>query len=179
MSHGYLICPAISDQNGAEGSCNASKNFNQRVGFLPWAELGIPKLDSWAHLYRYSVTLAYAINDNTKKNSVTPPTTSDITIKTRNNTGKLFNLSNAIPAVLMSFGKNVAVGTSNDGILVANTSVSNIDEVANATDATGKTFINRDIGESSSTPGGEFDDLVIWLSPNVYLNRMVAVGQLP
>lgn len=28
-------------------------------------------------------------------------------------------------------------------------------------------------------PNGEFDDLVIWLSPNILFNRMIAAGQLP
>lgn len=179
MSHGYLPCPAISDQNGAEdrdasGYCTG----NKRVGYLPWAELGLSKLDSWGHLYRYSVTLTYA-NKNLKI-SVIPTASQDITITTRNSAGTVINLSNgnSIPAVVMSFGKNAGGATNNDGTLIADTSATNTDEGSNATTA-GKTFISRDISQNSATPGGEFDDIVTWLSPNVYLNRMVAVGQLP
>ncbi len=177
MSHSYLPCPAISFQNGAEDR-NASGNCNKRVGFLPWAELGLPQIDSWGHLYKYSVTLAYA-NKNLKI-SVTPLTVSDITIQTRSAVGAIINLSNlnAIPAVIMSFGKNAGGATNNDGSVVVNTSTTNIDERNNAI-TVGTNFMSRDISENSSIPGGEFDDLVIWLSPNVYLNRMVSVGQLP
>lgn len=179
MSRGYLPCPAISGQNGAEdrdatGLCT----LNKRVGFLPWAELGLPKLDSWGHLYRYSVTLTYA-NKNLKI-SVIPAATQDITITTRNATGTLINLSNldAIPAVIMSFGKNAGGATNNDGTVVTNTSTTNVDEGSNVS-IIGRKFISRDISENSSITGGEFDDIVMWLSPNIYLNRMVSVGQLP
>ncbi len=179
MSHGYLPCPAISDQNGAEdrdatGNCTG----NKRVGYLPWAELGIAKLDSWGHLYRYSVTLTYA-NKNLKI-SIIPAATQDITITTRNTAGTMINLSNgnAIPAVVMSFGKIAGGATNNDGTIVADVSATNVDEDSN--NATiGRTYISRDISENSGVSGGEFDDIVTWLSPNIYLNRMVSVGQLP
>lgn len=179
MSHGYLPCPANSDQNGAEdrdatGYCTG----NKRVGYLPWAELGLPKLDSWGHLYRYSVALTYA-NKNLKI-SVIPVATQDITITTRNAAGTMINLSNdnAVPAVIMSFGKIAGGATNNDGTTVADVSVTNVDEDSNKL-TIGKTYISRDISENSGVSGGEFDDIVIWLSPNVYLNRMVSVGQLP
>src|SRR5689334_11149177 len=57
-SHGYLPCPAVSASNGSEDRSANTCTGNKRVGFLPWAELGVPKLDSWGHLYRYSVKLA-------------------------------------------------------------------------------------------------------------------------
>ncbi len=178
MSHSYLPCPAISYQDGAEDRDATTGLCNKRVGFLPWAELGIPKLDSWGHLYRYSVTLTYA-NKNLKI-SVIPAISGDITIKTRNTAGTIINLSNSniVPAVIMSFGKNAGGATNNDGSVVAAVSATNVDEGGNAI-TIGKSFISRDISENSGIVGGEFDDLVIWLSPNVYLNRMVAVGQLP
>ena len=28
-------------------------------------------------------------------------------------------------------------------------------------------------------PNGEFDDIVVWLSPNILFNRMIAAGRLP
>jgi hypothetical protein len=39
-------------------------------------------------------------------------------------------------------------------------------------------FVSRVRSDPGST-GGEFDDLVTWLSENVLYNRMVAAGQLP
>jgi len=124
------------------------------------------------------VALTYA-NKNLKI-SVIPVATQDITITTRNAAGTIINLSNdnAVPAVIMSFGKIAGGATNNDGTTVADVSVTNVDEDSNKL-TIGKTYISRDISENSGVSGGEFDDIVIWLSPNVYLNRMVSVGQLP
>lgn len=179
LSHGYLPCPAISAVNGAEdraagGGCTGGK----RVGFLPWAELGIKRTDSWDHLYRYTVTPAYS-------NSITPVTLSpstarDITIQTRNSVGALVNLSNAsdIPVAVISHGKNGYGATSADGILIADTSVNNDDEKMNNSGA-GTTLISRDFGSDNTTSFGEYDDLIVWISPNTYLSKMVTVGNLP
>ena len=175
-SHGYLPCPAVSASNGSEDRSANTCTGNKRVGFLPWAELGVPKLDSWGHLYRYSVTLAYA--DSTTKISMAA--TGDITIQTRDSTGSLVNMSkaNSIQAAVVSFGKNGALAYNDDGTQIANGSATNVDEVTNAT-GSGTTFVSRTFTDNTATTGGEFDDIVVWLSPNVYLNRMISAGQLP
>jgi prepilin-type N-terminal cleavage/methylation domain-containing protein len=173
LSHGYLPCPAISFSDGAEDR-KADGTCNTRAGFLPWAELGVPKLDSWGHLYRYSVRLTYA--DSSTKISLI--SSGDITLRTRDSTNNLVNLSNAgaIPAVVVSFGKNGVYGFSDDGVQVGNSSTTNTDEVTNGSGST--SFVSRNYTDVT-TGGGEFDDLVIWISPNVYFNRMIAAGQLP
>lgn len=178
LSHGHLPCPAISASNGAEdrtaGMCTAGK----RVGFLPWAALGVKKSDGWNHLYRYSVTLAYS--NSTPTINLSPPTARDITIQTRNAAGVLVNLSNTneIPAVVVSHGKNGYGSTSNDGVLLTDSSANNDDEKTNNT-GVGTTFVSRDFGNDTATTFGEYDDIVVWISPNVYLAKMVAVGNLP
>ena len=184
ISNGYLPCPAISALNGAEdrniatGGCNGSK----RNGFIPWATLGLPKLDTWGHMYEYSVTPAYA-NSLTK---IGLTTTTDITIKTRINGGGLTNLSNAnaVPMVIFTHGKNGILGYADDGTQIANTSTTNIDEAANAATisnatASSSTFISRDFASQTTATGGEYDDVVVWLSPSQYINRLVMAGQLP
>lgn len=172
LSHGYLPCPTNSATNGAEERTGTA--CTNRVGFLPWAELGVPKLDNWGHLYRYSVKPTYA--DSATKISLS--STGDITLRTRDSTGTLVNLSNAgaIPAVVVSFGKNGVYGFSDDGVQVGNSSTTNTDEVTNGSGST--SFVSRNYTDVT-TGGGEFDDLVIWISPNVYFNRMIAAGQLP
>jgi prepilin-type N-terminal cleavage/methylation domain-containing protein len=180
LSHGYFPCPAISASNGAEDRDLVTKQCTggNRVGFLPWAELGVTQLDGWGHLFRYSVTLAYA--DSGTKISLSPLTPADITIQTRDSSGGIQNLSNAstIPAAIVSFGKNGVFGYSSDGTQVANTSATNVDEVTNGT-GNGKTFVSRVPTSNTTVTGGEFDDVVSWVPPNVYLNRMVTAGQLP
>jgi prepilin-type N-terminal cleavage/methylation domain-containing protein len=173
LSHGYLPCPAVSASNGSEDRAGSGA-CNQRAGFLPWAELGVPKLDSWSHLYRYSVTPAYS-NSSTK---ISLTSSGDITIWSRDSAGALIKVSNdpAIPAVVVSFGKNGLHGFNDDGTQISDTSATNTDEDTNGSGTT--TFFSRDYTEVT-TGGGEFDDVVVWVSPNVYLNRMVTAGQLP
>jgi prepilin-type N-terminal cleavage/methylation domain-containing protein len=56
-----------------------------------------------------------------------------------------------------------------------------VDENANANPNSGsndKFFVSHDrAGENH--PNGEFDDIVIWLSPNILYARMIAAGRLP
>lgn len=177
-SHGHFPCPAVSPTNGAEDRTLTVCTGGKRVGILPWSELGVPQLDSWGHLYRYSVTLAYA--DSGIKINLSPLTASDITITTRDNAGNPQNLSNinTIPVAIMSVGKNGAWGYSNTGAQVADTSATNVDEDANG-NGNGRTFVNRFPTTSAAIAGGEFDDIAVWISTNIYLNRMIAAGQLP
>lgn len=179
LSHGYLPCPAISATNGAEdraavGNCTAGK----RVGFLPWAELGVKKTDSWNNLYRYSVTPAYS--NSVALIALSPATARDITIQTRDAAGVLVNLSNAndIPVAVVSHGKNGYGATSNDGVLLADPSANNDDEKTNNV-GVGTVLVSREFGNNKSTTYGEYDDLVVWISPNTYLSKMVTVGNLP
>jgi prepilin-type N-terminal cleavage/methylation domain-containing protein len=73
-------------------------------------------------------------------------------------------LTNSAVAVIFSMGKNAPTG----GV--------GTDEAAN---------LDSDPAFVSHTPapanaaGGEFDDLVIWLSPGALFNRMIAAGNLP
>ena len=178
LSHGYLPCPAISSVNGAEDRTAGICTGGKRVGFLPWAELGVNKTDYWNHLYRYTVTPAYASSLITI--TLSPATARDITIQTRNSVGGLVNLSNAndIPVAVISHGKNGYGGTSNDGILFVDASTNNNDEKTNHTGG-GTILVSREYGDDKTTTFGEFDDIVVWLSPNAYLSKMVSAGKLP
>lgn len=172
LANGRLPCPATSFSNGTEQAQPCASN----VGFLPWGSLGVSKLDSWGHIYRYIVSPGFANGPFTFATSTT------LTIQTRDSTGALINLSanNALPAVVISFGKNGYGGTSDDGAAAVAPPAANADETTNAAaPATNPTiFVLRPI----TAPGSglsEFDDLVTWLSPNILFNRMVAAGKLP
>lgn len=176
LRNGYLPCPAVSASNGLEERSGGACSNGRRVGFLPWATLGLPKLDSWGHLYRYSVSPAFA-------NSQVPfelLTRRDITIGTRDARGNLVAASavNDIPAVVLSHGKNGSGAFSDLGVPVASTSSTNVDERTNASPA-GIAFVSRLASDNPNEAGGEFDDQLAWLSPNVLFNRMVAAGTLP
>lgn len=183
MSNGYLPCPAISFSNGAENRTGTTCTGNSRVGYLPWATLGLHKLDSWGHIYKYSVTLAYADSNPANKISLSPLTPGDITIKTRDTLGNLTVLTTGSlsPAAVISMGKNSAFAyRDDDGTQIANTSVgtTNADEITNGTQSL--IFISRTFTENKNTTyGGEFDDVVSWISPGIYASKMVQANQLP
>ena len=178
MTNGRLPCPAQSATNGLEkAACTLAVD---RAGFIPWATLGVSKLDAWGHIFRYSVTPAYA-------SSLVPftlITAKDITIQTRDGTGTIISLTNAnsIPAVVLSHGRNAYGSVDDQGVVQSLPSgwpANNTDENTNAT-GVGTTFVSRVPQDESATgTGGEFDDIVAWLSPNILFNRMVAAGKLP
>jgi prepilin-type N-terminal cleavage/methylation domain-containing protein len=174
LRNGYLPCPAVSASNGLEDRSGNACRAGKRQGFLPWATLGVGKLDSWGRLYHYSVAPAFA--DSGQRFGLRSPR--DITIATRDAQGNLVAASaiNDIPAVVLSHGKNGAGGFGDSGTAVA--AAPNIDERTNAS-ANGIAFVARLPADNPAVPGGEYDDLLAWLSPNVLFNRMVAAGVLP
>jgi prepilin-type N-terminal cleavage/methylation domain-containing protein len=178
LANGYLPCPAISATDGREDRSGSACTGAKRQGFLPWVTLGTSKLDSWGHIFRYSVTPAFS----NSASLFTISTPRDISISTRNSTGTVVNLSNAndIPVVIFSVGRNGNWGTSDDGTAVGNLSATNADEVTNNNGGgTGQVYFSRTTTDNTAATGGEFDDIVVWLSTSVLLNRMVAAGKLP
>lgn len=176
MRNGYLPCPAISAANGLEDRSGGNCTDGRRQGLLPWATLGVSKLDSWGHIYRYSVSP----NFSNSQNMFTLQSPRDITIGTRDVRGNLVAATqiNDIPALIVSHGKNGAGGISEAGIRSADVTTTNVDERTNAAQA-GIAFVTRTPSESATAPGGEYDDLVLWVSPNILFNRMVSAGALP
>lgn len=175
VRHGHLPCPAISANNGEEDRTGQRCTDERRDGFLPWATLGLPKLDAWNHLYRYSVTPAFADSGQRFK-LVTPR---DITLYTRDANGTLAYAAPAqdVPAVVVSHGANGAGAFSELGIAVASPAGGNDDERANA--QSDVNFVSRQHSDNRGGQGGAFDDIVVWVSPNILFNRMVAAQVLP
>lgn len=170
--NGRLPRPALSATDGTERAACATEA--ECSGFIPWIALGVSKLDAWNHIFRYKVTAAFTT-------TFTLTTAKSITVQTRNAASLLVNLTNTndIPAIVLSHGKNGYGSTSDEGVAQSAAPVANIDETANATSTT-IMFVSRiPAGSAATMLGGEFDDIVVWLSPNILFNRMVAAGKLP
>jgi hypothetical protein len=73
-------------------------------------------------------------------------------------------LTDKIPALVYSLGKNGGYGGTG------------LDEAANLDG--NRVFVSHAPAPAAAT-NGEYDDLMIWLSPNILFNRMVAAGKLP
>ncbi len=209
IANGRLPCPASVSpvSNGQESFCtnatgactatntttmyqshgNCSNLFN---GFVPAAALGIMPvdaqgymLDGWNNRIRYAVydydpggvpntfTRADGMKSATMSKIADPNTellyicvsATGITVSNCG-TAAANKLTDKVPVVIYSTGKNGGYGGTG------------LDEAANLNG--NRVFVSH-TPTPSTTTNGEFDDLVIWLSPNILFNRMVAAGKLP
>lgn len=146
----YLPCPDTDGDGFENRVAGVCVNIESSV---PWATLGLGKVDSWNNPYQYRVTNAFA-------NSITGFTFStprDIQIlNAAGGTTLAFN----VPAVLISKSKN-GMGAG-------------LDEQENS-DGDGNFVSHLSVNEA----GNEFDDLVVWLPATILFNRMVSAGKLP
>ena len=189
VANGALPCPD-TDGNGTQDRTTGSPwGCARAAGSIPWVDLGVPGLDTWNRPFRYRVTRNF-----TDQFGVgippTPPSSpgcpasptqasfalcsdGDITVLDGDG-GNV--VAGKIPAVVMSHGKHRFDPTNG-------TDPPSPHEIEN--------FENEDAPISGDTPGtvvargytggsGQaYDDLVVWLSPNILKNRMIMAGRLP
>lgn len=174
LRNGYLPCPAISAVDGRED--RSGSVCNKRFGYLPWATLGVSRLDGWGRVLAYSLTPAFG----NSMGFFSLNTPRDITVATRGLDGQIIPASDAndIPAVILSFGRNGYGATSDQNTRLLDAGIDNVDEKTNL-NGEGVAFVTRPASTDPRAPGGEFDDLVLWISPNILFNRMVAAQKLP
>jgi type II secretory pathway pseudopilin PulG len=198
IANGRLPCPASGTSNGVEsfctlagGSCTAIASYqthgrcsNFDDGFLPAATLGLAPtddqgylLDAWGlsvNRIRYAVSSAnanaFTVIDgmkSTQAGNLSP----DLVVCARAPASPatscgagIATLAGGVPAIVFSLGKNAASGGMGP------------DEKANLDGD--NLFVSHEPA-GSAAPGGEFDDIVTWLSPNILYSRMLAAGRLP
>ncbi|NWG31149.1 MAG: type II secretion system protein [Rhodocyclaceae bacterium] len=145
----YLPCPDTDGdglENRSGGGCASQE------GILPWATLGLGRLDAWGNPFRYRVSATFS-NSTT---GFTLLATGDLRVCT--SAACTATLGTQLPAVFLSTGKN------------GGASPSDADQLANLDGNTD--FVSHD----AVSP---FDDLVAWLPPSILTYRMVAAGRLP
>ncbi|RLJ63752.1 type II secretion system protein [Sulfurisoma sediminicola] len=179
--NGRLPCPATATiPSGTAGAgvevttgSGSTLACTSAGGILPWATLGVPETDAWGNRYTYRVTLNFARGIPQTTFGCTPAsdpvnaafalcTPGDISVLTKASGGAI--VSSAVPAVVVSHGKLASGAYTSSGSLISGAAG---DEAENAdADAT---FVSS----------FAIDDQVIWLSPNLLMNRMIAAGKLP
>lgn len=184
--NGRLPCPApqgSGTESPAGGDC--TNNYN---GVVPAVTLGLSSLnsngevlDAWDNPIRYAVTRsntnAYTTSNgmattglaSLAPNLVVCMTATSITTSNCVDIPSTLTALPGVPVVLFSTGKNGAPGGAG------------IDEAANldGTNANGnRTFVSH-TPSASSAANGEFDDIVVWISNQVLISKMVAAGKLP
>ncbi len=188
--NGRLPCPASATSNGAEsfaaggnaGNGNCS-NFNN--GFVPAATLGVTTavdnlgntgfaVDAWGYRIHYAVTSsngnAFTTSNGMKTVGISALAPNLLVCSTASSSGTSCSVANSaltaspgVPVVIYSTGNNGGNGGATG------------DEAENPN----PNSADNDRIFVSHTPSPTFDDLVIWISPNILLNRMVSAGKLP
>ncbi len=202
-ANGRLPCPATSTSNGVEvgnvagvatvgvgGVCQvsfAAGGGQPGLGFVPAATLALTPtdsqgylIDSWGSRIRYAVTNSGSSEFTTqgqirtKLTDLDPNTPSpDLRICTTSSSlispggssatcsGASTTLTTSAVAVIFSTGKNGATGGTG------------ADESKNLDND--RVFISHEPAPSGAT-NGEFDDILIWLSPSILYNRILSGG---
>ncbi|NIO41882.1 MAG: prepilin-type N-terminal cleavage/methylation domain-containing protein [Burkholderiales bacterium] len=180
LANRYLPCPAVSATNGSEdrtgSQCTDVGSGPKREGFVPWITLGLTPFDAWDNLIRYGVDPDFARSD--PDFFFTLDSVGDIRVRTRDGSGTEVDLTNLeIPAVILSHGENGFGATSTTGVARAIPGSWSGDEQINASNST--LFYFRTRTEVTTVSGGQFDDVVSWISLNQLFARMVSAGRLP
>lgn len=188
VANGRLPCPATSTSNGEESPIGGGNCTNFWNGYVPAATLGITSVDgntklvvdAWNNPIRYAVTSsnsnAYTTSNGMAAAGVSALTPNLLICSTATGISASSCASpsdtltaTGVPVVLYSTGENGGhSGTGQDEAANPNPNSANNDRVFVSHSPTPATAAN-----------GAFDDLVIWISNPLLLNRMVAAGRLP
>lgn len=179
LSNKHLPCP--DKTSGAVNGINDRPNdgvedFDTITGFciiqegnLPWSTLSLDSKDSWNQRLIYRVSSIFSVR--------APLTTFGLTA---NGSLRVCNeaaciaprLTDSAVAVILSKGKNQGVCSTLPSLPAC------ADEREN--DDVDNDFVSHELRVSSTiNPNIEYDDVVVWVSSNILVNRMVAAGQLP
>lgn len=158
--NGRLPCPDTdADLDGNENPCNpnTTNSTDSSGGNVPWETLNTKQLDPWGRRYQYRVnnafTAPFLLTTTGAGAGLIRVCTTNVCANTE---------ANNVPLVVFSIGQNGGISPP-----------VNIDEQANLDG--NKDFVSHDF---TDTAGG-FDDILVWISPNVLMSRMVSVGRLP
>jgi len=200
-ANGRLPCPASAVSNGAESPAGGGVCTDPLNGFLPAATLGLAPtdangylIDAWSSaqaISRIRYAVATTTNDcagagnvfataNGMRNCWSQITTAAVE-------GNLVICSTATgigastcAAGATLFEKAIAIVYSVGGN-ANSTSGTGIDEQANPNPVNGsvnRTFVWH-LPSGPTAANGEFDDVMVWISPNILYSKLIAAGQLP
>lgn len=180
LINGRLPCPAdgTTDSNNSGNESTAGSGValtcTLTKGVLPWKALGTDEADGWNRRFTYRVTANYADGADGTAASCSITTGVSFQICSSANLNVLSTSGGStvaanVPAVVVSHGNNGLGAYPFNGGTQIGTATG--DESENADDD--NTFVSKEHVQNG------YDDLVIWVSPNTLVNRMVSAGRLP
>lgn len=171
--------PTASSINGIAGSSNTCTG-NTVFGVLPWVTLGLDETDAWNNRYSYLVTTYYARTSGIQSNfdcdttaPEPPPNNAAFALCSKglglvrdssSTNWSPLTTANEVPAIVVSHGNNGLGAYNATGISLAGVSG---DELSNVD------------GDAIFVSNSKIDDLLVWISRPVLMNRMIAAGRLP
>jgi prepilin-type N-terminal cleavage/methylation domain-containing protein len=165
----YLPCPdnngdGDEDPRGADDECLRIR------GGLPWRTLGADEADAWGSRHTYAVSKPFT-------NSAGFESVDDGDLDVHKSSTCSGDGMTDVAVVIVSHGPN-ARGAQNmsGGTPLAPVSVP-ADERANLPTSTAAPCTDR--GFVSHSPNQDFDDLVVWLHPNILRDRLCREGCPP
>lgn len=185
-----LPCPDLT--SGGTGAANDTANdgvedYNTTTGVcattdgnIPWATLGVNATDFWGNRYRYLAMAAFTNRSPATVMSLSSASGTLLKVcaaaPTSATCGGTTYVADNVPAVIISHGRN-GYGAMNGS---SNTQISTTGASTHETENAGGTYPNSVVSKTRSDAAGqEFDDIVVWMSPNVLFNRLVAANKLP
>ena len=171
----------VADFIAAGGACKE----NEAAGNVPWVTLGLGRSDAWGTRYRYAVQNEYADNVTAfTLDGATGPAGSAIiqepnfAVVTVPPGATPKALANNVVAIILSQGKNGYGGISENNVARDAVPVANLDEVNN-TDDNATYYTRPETTSDAGIAGGEFDDILVWISEYELKAKMVEAGALP
>lgn len=180
-ANGRLPCPATDTSQGIEAPKGGGICTNATKGFAPGVTLGVSPqnsqgqvIDAWGQPVRYTVT-AVSTSAFTTAGKLSLSLVPDLRVCIDSASIPLTKDKCAIPEttnVLVNSAVAVLFSQGANGANIAN----DADEAINQNS---KPIFVSHPPTYSDPANAKFDDLVVWLSPNILFNRMIAAGRLP
>lgn len=170
IANGRLPCPAKADLANTDAAAGR-ENCTLQHGVVPWVILGIQETDPWGQRLTYFASSKFTaplVADAQASFSMTtgiPPDNAGLA-DIRNYQDSA-TVAIDLAAVIVDHGPRGYGAYLPDGSKIAGATGREL-ENSNAT----LTFV-------SDTPTANFDDQLVWISPNLLKSRLVAVGKLP
>ncbi len=150
-----LPCPALLAEDGKSPLPPCDKE-----GYLPWAELGVGRYDSWGNPFRYRVDKKF-----TESSFPEPPAYTNSRLVAQDTQTIPTNLVkfevdddgndySRIIAIIFSYGKDGEPNDENGGTI-------------------------NEIYAQDVYVENTFDDILIWLPKSILINRLAAAGKWP
>ncbi|MDP2031760.1 MAG: prepilin-type N-terminal cleavage/methylation domain-containing protein [Thiobacillus sp.] len=176
LKHAYLPCPdADGDGNGDDNRNLASRACSPSAGglahgWLPWVELGVAQQDAWGNRLLYAVNTVYSneLSGFSSSTALANPlqvcTTSTCVTP---------DVASNVVFLLVSHGANGWGALNVNGNTLAEPT--GADELENKDLTPDSKYVSRTPTQVGG-PGGEFDDLLVWVSDSLLKARVCPTG---